>query len=131
MPQVVACAWAEVRAARGRRWLAAVGEFLPGSEDGYLEYQPCAAEVRLLAKAAQDALDSLAATPAARLRAARDAKPDPGPNMARLLEEAKALEAQARAEASDAEFTEGDEGDEDADEDLFSDGGEAEAEEGA
>ncbi len=112
MPLVVVAVWAEVRAARGRRWLALIGEFRADAlAERRLEYQPAAAEVRLLQKEARDALAELGASPVARQKLG--ANPD-GPDLGALVRAAKAQEAAAREATVDAEFEADDDDEEEA-----------------
>ena len=102
MPLIIGAVWAEIAAARGRRWLAAVGEIrVDKLKEKILQFQPAASEVRVRQKEARDALDALNLTPKAR-RALGSGEVK---QLRTLLGEAQVLEAAARTEPTDAEFT--------------------------
>jgi hypothetical protein len=69
-PLIAAALIAEVRLARAQRFLSVAGEFLPGAQDGFLEFQPAAKQLPALIRSAQQSLDCLNLSPQARARLA-------------------------------------------------------------
>lgn len=111
MPLITRAVIAEVRAARGLRWLGAMGEFDEGKlEEGSLAYHPAAVEVRRLQVEARSALAELGATPASRKRLEGTERDPVGTHFRQMIREAEAIEARQRAEkVQDAEFEQSDE----------------------
>lgn len=65
-PAVDLLIWQEVRIDRARRFLAEAGEFLPGAEKGYVEWQPVAQALPALMNSYNRMLAALGLTPAER-----------------------------------------------------------------
>jgi hypothetical protein len=103
MPAIVSAAWAEIRAARGRMWLAAVGEFRFDGDK--LEYQPSAVEVRRLQAEARSALAEIGATPMSRKKLEATERDPKAAEFLAILRGAEEIERKQQAEAAqDAEF---------------------------
>ena len=104
--------WTEVRLLRAGRYLAEVGELLPGAAQGFAEYQPLAREVPRLVASWRSTLTALGITPAA--RRALEAKGESGPAaaLAAAFGELARQEREKAAATIDGEVTdEGDGGD--------------------
>lgn len=107
-PAVDLLIWQEVRLDRARRFLAQAGEFLPGAEQGYLEWQPVAEKLPALVNSYMRQLQALGLTPAERKRLEEKGDAGTGASIAAALREIAAGERRQGAiegdfEAQDAE----------------------------
>ena len=103
-PALEVLLWQEVRILRAARYLAEVGELLPGAESGYAEYQPLAKELPKLVASWRSTLQALGVTPAARRALEDKGEGGPGAVLAGLVAEVRKAEAAEKAATLEGDF---------------------------
>ncbi len=91
-PAVDLLIWQEVRIDRARRFLAQAGEFLPGADKGYVEWQPVAQGLPALMNSYNRMLQALGLTPGERKKLEEKGDAGAGASIAAALREIAAQE---------------------------------------
>lgn len=96
-PAVDLLIWQEVRIDRARRFLAEAGEFLPGADKGYIEWQPVAERLPALVNSYMRQLQALGLTPGERKRLEEKGDAGAGASIADAIRRLAAGEREAEA----------------------------------